>query len=231
LHQPTLAAGTPKPQTLQYQEISSLHRSSPLATQQSTTTCLPHRSILSAGERLRSCCSTLVSRRRLCPPRVLCATAAWGQNDCNQPPPTFGDDACDYPLRRSGQQPSETLQTTRSHSSRLAVLSRAPATPGSAHATATPAFDLSQLHPSNVCHRHEGTLLTSSSSLRRGHHLEHFLCQGCHGKLLWVCSGPAVPVQPRLHCVEGRAFPALGSATITPEISREPTWRHLPSFG
>jgi hypothetical protein len=60
LHQPALPSGTPDLETRQYQ-ILCPHRSSPLATQQTTTTCLPRLSIPRAGEPLRLCCSTLVS--------------------------------------------------------------------------------------------------------------------------------------------------------------------------
>jgi hypothetical protein len=51
-------------------------------------------------------------------------------------------DACDRPLRCSGQQPSETQQATRSDSSCLAAHSRAlvAATPGSAYATTLQPF-------------------------------------------------------------------------------------------
>jgi hypothetical protein len=43
-------------------------------------------------------------------------------------------------------------------------------------------------------------------SLRRGHHLEHFLCQGCHGKRLCVCAQRSV----RSKHVFVAPFPAFG---------------------
>jgi hypothetical protein len=75
---------------------------------------------------------------------------------------------------------------------------------------------------SNACNRYEGTLLTTCFSLRRGHHLEHFLCQGCYGKRLCVRSRLSVCDKSHLHRLEGRTFPALGSVIITTRFSREP---------
>lgn len=59
-----------------------------------------------------------------------------------------------------------------------------------------------------------GTMLTTCLSLRRGHHLEHLLCQGCHGKRLRLrtSSSPRLAFGHRLECC---AFPASGSVTIT----------------
>lgn len=57
-------------------------------------------------------------------------------------------------------------------------------TPDFAHATVHPAIHESQLRPAFA------TLLRSTLTIpfsyRRGNHLKHLLCQGCHGKLLFV---------------------------------------------
>lgn len=77
-----IARHTQHHEALSYRSISS-HRLSPLYEVRSTTeptTCPPRPSILHAGRRLRSCCSTLVSDCSCS--RVL---ACWGENHCDQP--------------------------------------------------------------------------------------------------------------------------------------------------
>jgi hypothetical protein len=75
--------------------------------------------------------------------------------------------------------------------------------------------------PFNACNRYEAILLTTCFSLRRGHHLEHLLCQGCHGKRICLCSRLPLRVQTCLHRLEGCAFPASGRAIITTKTTAD----------
>jgi hypothetical protein len=89
-------------------EISSLHRHSPLATQQHSPAWLPHPLISSDGRRPRLCCSTLVSLRNCTarlsvPPPAAARTTATSLHQlsrCTQPSGGW-----------SGQQPAGAQQT------------------------------------------------------------------------------------------------------------------------
>lgn len=174
-------------------EISALHRSSPPATQQTnkqTNNNMPPVSLdlerwrasevvlLDIGKSMRLHCSSplcatiLLRRERLQP-------SLHQPLSCMQPSGARLGLASNHP-KHSRQQ----RRDLRSGSRCVAALSRALATPGSAHAT-----EATAIHTCLICtflrlQPLRGTMLTTCLSLRRGHHLEHLLCQGCHGKRL-----------------------------------------------
>jgi hypothetical protein len=126
VHQPAPASGTPNCETTAISEISSLHRSSPLATQQTIINNMSAASLdlerwrasevvlLDIGKSSHLHCSSplrhhlLLRRERL------------------QPAPANLCDACNHPARGmvwSGQQPSRAQHTSRC---RWFALSRCP---------------------------------------------------------------------------------------------------------
>jgi hypothetical protein len=160
------------------------------------------------------CCSTLVSPRICTAARVLCATTfPAARTTAPSPRQPLRCDACDHPavgLVWSGQQAFGAQHTSACYPSFLST----PLQQSSQSACLS-------CTPFNACNRYEAILLTTCFSLRRGHHLEHLLCQGCHGKRICLCSRLPLRVQTCLHRLEGCAFPASGRAIITTKTTAD----------